>query len=209
LLATSNPSIDSIVRDDILASIATAIDLAALHGTGSSQPTGIANISGVGTVLLSANGLAINNATAYPALVSLESALGAANADQGSMAYLLRASIRGVLRTQTQFSSTDTPVYTSAPGNVDGVINGYRAAISNQVANNLTTGTATTITTPIFFGNWNELLIGNFNGGATDLVVDPYTLAANSVVRVIARQWVDINVRHPASFALLGGILGG
>jgi len=209
LLATSNPSIDQIIRDDIVASIATAIDLAALHGTGTNQPTGIAGISGIGTVLLSTNGLAINNATAYPALVSLESALGTSNADQGSLAYLLRASIRGVLRTTTQFASTDTPVYTSAPGNVDGIINGYRAAISNQVSNALTTGTATTITTPVFFGNWNELLIGNFNGGATDIVVDPYTLAANRVVRVLASQWVDVQVRHAASFALLGGILGG
>ncbi len=209
LLATSNPSIDQLVRDDIVQIIALAIDLAALHGTGSSQPTGIAATTGIGTVLLATDGLAIGNATAFPALVSLESAIAAANADAGALAYLLRPSIRGVLRTTQRFSNTDTPVFESAPGSVDGVINGYRAAVTNQISKNLTTGTATTITTPVFFGNWNELLIGQFNGGATDLVVDTYTLAVNGVVRIIARNWVDINVRHAASFALLGGILGG
>ncbi len=209
LLATSNPSIDQLVRDDITQIIALAIDLAALHGTGSSQPTGIANISGIGSVLLATNGLAIGNSTAYPAMVSLESAIAAANADAGSLAFMMTAKVRGQLRGAQRFTSTDTPVFESAPGNVDGVVAGYRAAVSNQVANNLTTGTATTITSPVFFGNWNELLIGHFNGGATDLVVDPYTLAVNGVVRLIARNWVDINVRHAASFALLGGILNG
>ena len=77
----------------------------------------------------------------------------------------------------------------------------------NQIATNLTTGTATTICTAAFFGNWNELLIAQFNGGATDIVIDPYTLAVNGVVRVLARRWVDVGVRHAASFAMGGGII--
>jgi HK97 family phage major capsid protein/HK97 family phage prohead protease len=208
LLATNNPSIDRIVRNDILQILGIAIDLAALHGTGAnSQPTGIANVTGIGTVTLAANGQALGNSTAYPALVSLETAIATANADVANMAYLARASHRGTLRTQPRFANTNTPVWESAPGNVDGMVNGYRAAVTNQIATNLTTGTATTITSAIFFANWSELLIANFNGGAIDLVVDPYTLAVNSVIRIIARQWVDINVRHAASFACLGGII--
>lgn len=203
LLMEGNPSVDAIVRDDITQTLAIAIDLAALHGTGTGQPTGIASTTGIGTVALAANGLALGNATAYPALVSLESAVASANADNGSLGYLMRPAHRGSLRTAARFANSDTPVWDPRAGGVP--VNGYRAEVSNQIATNLTTGTATAICSAIFFGNWNELLIGSF--GSTDLVVDPYSAGANGVVRLYARRWVDIGVRHPASFAVLGGIL--
>ena len=201
LLMENDPSIDGILRDDIAAQLALAIDLAALHGTGSGQPTGLLGTTGIGTVLLATNGLALGNTTAYPAMVSLESVVAAANADGGSLAYLMRPSIRGVLKTTTRFASTNTPVFE------DGQVNGYRAEVSNQVSAALTTGTATTITTPVIYGNWNDLIVANF--GSTDLVVDPYTAGANGVVRMYARRWVDIGVRRPSSFAVLGGVLNG
>ncbi len=201
LLVTGNPSIDMLVRDDILQEIANAIDLACLHGTGSAQPTGIAGTSGIGTVLLATDGLSLANSTAYPAMVSLESTIATANADQGALAFLMRPGVRGQLRIAQRFTSTDSPVYK------DGKVLDYRAEVSAQVSKNLTTGSATTITSPIFFGNWNDLLIANFAGGATDIVIDQFTLAVNGVVRVIARKWVDVGVRKPASFCLLGGVL--
>lgn len=204
LLFQSNPSIDGLVRDDINNIIALAIDLAALHGSGSPQPTGIANTTGVNTVALAANGQAMGNATAFPALVSLETMIAADNAEAENMAYLIRPSLRGTLKVTQRFASTDSPVW---EGGMSGVINGYRAEVTNQIATNLTLGTATTICSTAFFGNWADLMIAQFAGGATDLVVDPYVLAANGVVRVIARKWVDCGVRHPESFALLLGIL--
>jgi len=202
LLATNNPSIDSLIRDDIIQQIGLAVDLAALHGSGSGQPTGIAGTSGIGTVALAANGQALANATAYPALVSLETSISGNNADIGSMAYLMRAGHRGALKVSSRFSSTDTPVW--EPNNT---VNGYRAEVSQQISTTLTGGTATTICSAIFFGVWSECIVAQFAGGNTDLVIDPYTLAVNGVVRIIARRWVDIGVRHPASFAVLGGLL--
>jgi len=202
LLATNDPSIDALVRDDINQILALAIDKAALHGSGSPQPTGIAGTTGIGTVALAANAQALGNAAAYPAMVSLETSIATNNADVETMGYLMNPAARGALKTNPMFASTGMPVW--QPGNQ---VNGYRAEVSNQIATNLTTGTATTICTAVFFGNWNDLMIAQFNGGATDLVVDPYTLAVNGVVRILARRWVDIAARHPASFAMLGGIL--
>jgi hypothetical protein len=107
------------------------------------------------------------------------------------------------LKTQTRFSSTDTPVWDARAGSTP--VNGYRAEVTQQLATNLTTGTATTICSAIYFGDWNSLIVANF--GATDLVVDPYTLAVNGVVRLIARRWCDIGVRTPVSFCIGGGVL--
>lgn len=201
LLMTGNPSIDAIVRDDITQTLAIAIDLAALHGGGTAEPVGIAGTTGINTVALNSAGLALGNATAYPFLVSLETEVATDNADLGSLAYLMRPSHRGSLRTTAMFASTATPVWDPATNRV----NGYRAEVSNQIATNLTTGTATTICSAIFFGNWNEVLIASF--GSTDLVVDEITAAANRVVRLYAHRYADIGLRHPASFCVGGGIL--
>lgn len=218
LLITGNPSIDALVRDDILQQLGLAIDQAALFGGGSGEPNGVVATSGIGSITTGANGVAITSfgTTYYLAAISLETLVSTANADMGALAYLARSSHRGAMKAAQRFSSTDSPVWTSGftpPGQIpsnaanDGVLNGYRAAVSNQIKTNLTVGTATTICSCIFFGNWNELLIGNFNGGAVDMVVDPYSLAQNRTIRVIASYFVDVGVRHAASFAILNGLI--
>jgi HK97 family phage major capsid protein len=218
LLITSNPSIDALVRDDLVLQLALAIDQVALHGGGSGEPSGIVATAGIGSVDTATNGVAAGTfgTTFYSAAISLETLVSVANADMGSLAYLARSAHRGAMKAAQRFSSTDSPVWTAGmygpgqnPSNAanDGVLNGYRAAVSNQIKTNLTVGTATTIASCIFFGNWSELLIGTFNGGAVDLVVDPYTLAGNRIVRLIGSYWCDVGVRHAASFAILNGIL--
>lgn len=203
LLMESNPSIDSLLRDDVIKQLAIKVDLAAIHGSGSGEPTGIVNTTGINTVALKADGQALGNATAYPALVSLESLIAADNADVETMAYLMRASHKGSLKTTQRFSSTDTPVWDPRSGNTP--VNGYRAEVTEQLATNLTTGTATTICSAIIFGDWSQLIVANF--GPTDINVNPHSLDVNRVVRIVASRWFDIGVRHPESFAVLGGIL--
>ena len=202
LLATSNPSIDSIIQSDITSEIALAIDLAAFHGTGASgQPTGIVNTTGIATVALGTNGSALTTTNAYPAFVSLETEIATDNADVAGMAYVVNAVTRGKLKTLGK-TGTDS-VFVWEPGNT---INGYRTAISNQLSTNLTKGTATTICTAAFFGNFNDMLVAEFGSG-TDLVVDPYSLSLNGVVRLVARKWVDLGIRHPQSFSAIVDIL--
>ena len=53
----------------------------------------------------------------------------------------------------------------------------------------------------IIFGNWADLLIGYWSG--VDIVVNPYetSVFAKGGVLIHALQDVDIDVRHPESFA--------
>ena len=209
LLYTSNPSIDLMVQNDIHAILNLAIDKAALHGTGSGQPTGISATTGIGTVSVAMLAAASLGSSLYPFLCSLETAISTANADQGAVAFLMNSKTRSALKGTLKFAVNGSePIWDNptTPGGYSTVA-GWRAEASNQIATNLTAGTATTICTAIFAGNWSELLIGKFNGGAVDLVIDPYTLAVNGVVRVLARAWVDIGVRHAASFCVGGGII--
>ena len=208
LLFESDPSIDSLIRDDILKSIATEIDRVVLHGAGGTEPTGITGTTGVTTIALGANGAAFSVANGRASMVSLETAIADANADSTSMAYMTNARVRGRMRMIDENQTTATASWLWK-GNADGSgrVLDYRAEVSNQVSKIQTQGTATTICSSVFFGNWQDVLVGSFNNGATDMVVDPYTLAQNAVVRVIARHWLDLAVRHGQSFAVLLGVL--
>ena len=57
----------------------------------------------------------------------------------------------------------------------------------------------------VVFGNWSDLLIGNWNG--VDVVVDPYTAAGTRQVKIVTSLWTDIAVRHGESFAKCVDIL--
>jgi hypothetical protein len=82
-------------------------------------------------------------------------------------------------------------------------MNNYPAFISNNIGITLDDPTAsgtTAVDTAYFFGNWNDVIIGNFGG--LDVVIDPYTLATTGTVRMIVQMMVDVNYRHLGSFAI-------
>ena len=56
LLLESDPSIEQIVRDDLLAAVADKIEDVAIEGGGSNEPTGITQTSGIGSVAIGTNG---------------------------------------------------------------------------------------------------------------------------------------------------------
>ena len=193
LLLQSSVDVEALVRDDLATTIALALDLAAINGSGSSnQPTGILNTSGIGDVAGGTNGLA----PTFAHMVELETDVATANADMGALGYLTNAKVRGKLKQTEKASSTGQFVW---DGNG---VNGYNAMVSNQVPSTLDKGTSTGVCSAIIFGNWNDLIIGQWGAGI-DVMVDPYTGGAAGTVRVRAMQDVDIAVRHAASFSAM------
>lgn len=177
LILQSSIDVENMVRRDLAAVIALAIDTAALYGTGASnQPTGLKLQSGINTKDFAAA------TPTFAELVAMESEVAADNADVGTMAYLVNAAMRGALKSAEKFSTTGMTIW--EPGNT---VNGYRTEVSNQVATN-----------DVIFGNFSDLIIGFWSG--LDLTVDPYAGATSGTVRVIALQDVDIAVRNAVSF---------
>ena len=177
LMIQSSIDVENLVRNDLAASMAIAIDDAALEGSGSSgNPTGITNTSGINTVSLSSAA-----APTFAEMVSMETAVRVDNALLGDLAYIVHPTNYGTLKTTEKASNTAQFVA------VNDEINGYRAVVSPQLtANNYV------------FGNFNDLLIGMFGG--LDIVVDPYTSSSSGTVRIVALQSVDVAVRHAVSF---------
>jgi HK97 family phage major capsid protein len=171
----SSPAVEALVINDIVNVLTRAIDLGAIAGSGASnQPTGILNTSGIGDVL----GTSID----WAKIVEFETDVAEANGDVGSMAYLTRASVNGILKTREK--ATNTARFLSENGEV----NGYPSKISNQVP-----------VSTMIFGVWSQLLIGFWSG--LDIKLDEVTLGDSGGLVVRSFQDADIGVRHAASFS--------
>ena len=182
MIQQSTLDIEALIRDDLAQSIATAMDLAALAGTGSSgQPTGIKTTSGINTVDF---GAAVDLIPTFAQVVQMETEVAADNALQGNLAYILPASMYGALKTVEK--AANTAQFVIEPG---GTMNGYKAIVSNQC----TAG-------DLYFGNFSDLLVGMWGG--LDILVDPYTNSKSGTILIRAIQSMDVAVRHPVSFCL-------
>ncbi len=194
LILQSSIDVENFVQSDLAMRLAMALDIAGLHGSGSSnQPTGIENVSGIGSVAGGTNGLA----PAWSHIVDLESAVANANAAMGSLAYITNTKVRGRLKQTEKFSTTNgNPVW----GEGAAPLNGYNAVVSNQVKSDNTKGSGSALSY-IFFANWADLILGMWGG--LDITADPYTGATAGTVRIVALQDVQYAVRHAESFAMM------
>ena len=83
-------------------------------------------------------------------------------------------------------------------------MNGYPVEYTNLVPSDLTKGSASGVCSAMIFGNFEDLYIGHWGG--IDIVLDPFTLAANGDVRIILNSWDDVAVVEPKSFAAIKDI---
>lgn len=193
LLAQSSIGIESFVRKSLETSIALALDTAAINGSGSSnQPTGILNTSGIGDVAGGTNGAV----PTWAHILELEGDVDTANALMGNLHYLTTPGIKAKLKGTLKSSGVSGYIWSEGDE-----LNGYNAVGSNLVPSTLTKGSASAICHAIIFGNWSELIIGQWAG--VDITIDPYTKADSALVRMIVNSWWDIAVKHPASFSAM------
>lgn len=199
LLLQSSIDVEGLVRSDLATVLGLEIDRVALNGSGTApQPRGVLNTVGIGSV---AGGTA-GAAPTWANIVSLWSAVAAANADYGTTGFVTNSKVVGKLMTTEKATGSGQFVCPGFP-DAAGITNfgGARAVVSNQVPSNLVKGGSGTVCSAIAFGNWADLIIGMW--GTLDLMVDPYSQSTSGTVRVVALQDVDVAVRHAESFAAM------
>lgn len=194
LLVQSSVDVEAMVRESIAAAHALAWDKAAIHGTGAnSQPAGIYNYPGVNTQAFGGN-------PTYALLLLMESAVANANAYMGNLGWLTRPNVASKMKGTLEFAVNGARKIwegTILAGEVDG----YKATATNQVSNTLGGGANET---GLIFGNWSEIMIGQF-GGAMEIIVDPYTLKKQGLIEVASFQMCDVGLRHAKSFCVSTG----
>lgn len=201
MLLQATPDIEMIVRADLAGIIGVEMDRVAIAGSGlSNEPTGILNASGIGSVAIDTNGGPIT----WTHVLQLEEAIANANADDGALAYMTNNKARRALKGTTKVSGDAGAGFIWSDEARDasgyGTLNGYRSAASNNVPSNLTKGTGTNLSAMIF-GNWADVLIGQWGG--LDILVDKFTNGTSGGTRVIALLDMDIAIRRAASFAAI------
>jgi HK97 family phage major capsid protein/HK97 family phage prohead protease len=177
LLLQSSIDVEGMIRNDLARVIALEIDRAAIYGTGSSnQPLGLTLTPGIGTETLT-------NAGTFTQLIAMETDVAVANADVGSLRYIMNATARGLLKSTSKAGTEAVFVWENNE------VNGYPVIVSNQLQGN-----------DALFGDFSQMVMGMWSG--LDLMVDPYAGATDGTVRVIAHQDLDVAVKQPGAFCL-------
>ena len=176
----SSLDVERLVREEISLSTAIALDQAALSGTGSSnQPTGIAATSGIGSETITANQIT------YAQAIAMQGDVMAANAYFGSLGYVIHPTLAADAKARTIDSGSGRFVMEN------NTIDGFRALVSAQ--------STYSSQNKVFFGNFNDLLIGYFSPG---IDVSVHKEFDDGRVRLIVFVDADIAVRHAGSFSM-------
>lgn len=184
-LINALPAIENLVRSDLSAVIASAIDQKALLGDGTGNtPTGVANATGVNSGSLST--------PTWAQVLAMISAVQGRNADLGTFAWAMAPDAVAKLRSTVRVATTDSVMLMESQN----TLAGYPVAVSTV----LTTGDSPDKST-VLVGVWNQLLVGYWSG--TDVLVNPFETTAYLKGRVLVRAMrdVDVAVRHGESFA--------
>lgn len=200
-LIQSALSLEDMIRDDLITGAGVLLENQCINGAGTgAEIKGLRNVTGIGTVVGGTHGAA----PAWSHFVDLESACANANAEPDRVSgYLLNTKMRGKLK-QTQFA-TNLPFIWQ---NGDMPVNGYRAAVTNNVPSNLTKGTSTTVcSAALFSSDWTMTTIGLF--GAPDVTVDPYSKADTGQVKITLNQFADMQHRQPAAVSKSDDLITG
>ena len=198
LMLQSDPSVEAVLRNDIISQFARKIDSVAINGGGSNEPSGI--IPGVpsgNVVAMGTNGLA----PTYAKIVELIKAVDVSNAMGGNPSFLTNPKVVAALRTIAKQSG-------GAEGNfimeAASDILGYNIASTTLVPSNLAKGTGSNLSAAIF-GDFTNVMLGFWSG--VDVVVDTSSLSTSGGTRLAFFQDLDVGIRRGEGFSVIKDII--
>lgn len=139
--------------------------------------------------------LAVSGAMSWASIVEMETKAAENNALFGNLAYIMHPKLRGLAKTKVKDQSGAGGFI--ADGNGQGLLNGYKALATNNIAQGLGDGADQY---GIVFGNWADYFIGQW--GALDIVVDPLSRAKESIIEITLTMWANMGMIRPESFSV-------
>lgn len=200
MVLTSDPSIEAILRADMVNAVAEAITAAALNGDGVKQPKGIlryVGADGLGGVV--ALGTPDGGPIDWDDVVSLYSMPKRRNVNGNALAWITNSRVTAKLMTSLKIAGDGSGGFLLDLDGGDVVRLAGRPLYETEVMPSAFAKGARNDLSGIVVGDWTECLIGRWSG--TDILVDPYTGAGNGSVRLVTFSDVDVAFRRLASFA--------
>jgi len=199
LMLQSDPSVEAVLREDIINTFARKIDEVAIEGGASNHPSGILasvsnNVEAIGT-----NG----GALAYTNVVNLIQKVEEDNAirNDASTKFLGNSKVTAKLRTTSKQSSGVEGNFILEPNNT---MMGYDYLSSSLVPSDLTKGSGSALSA-LIFGDFSQVLLGYYSG--VDVVVDPFTGSSAGTTRLAFFQDMDVAIRDENAFAVCKDIV--
>ena len=197
LMQQSDPSVEQVLRNDIINTFARRIDDAAIEGGAANGPSGIIANGSTNVVAMGTNGAAIT----YAKVVEMMKAVEEDNAIINSSAFLTNPKVIAALRTTGKQAS-------GVEGNfimdANQSILGTNVASSTIVPSDLTKGTGSNLSAMVY-GDFSQIMIGFWSG--VDVVVDQSSLSTSGGTRLAFFQDLDVALRYPESFAVIKDIV--
>ena len=186
LLQQSSPDIEALVRNDLSALLAQAIDSALIKGGGTNEPKGVLSTVGIQTANLAT--------LSWQNILAMLQKLDISNTSAANIV----ASMKVKAKLQGTLKAAGIAGYLMENGRVADL----PAFFSNQVPEK----TGTPNTGHLIAGDWSQALLGIWS--EIDLLVNPYSETAYSKGNVLVRAMatVDVAVRHPESFVVASDV---
>jgi HK97 family phage major capsid protein len=197
LMQQSDPSVEQVLRNDIINTFARRIDDAAIEGGAANGPSGIIANGSTNVVAMGTNGAAIT----YAKVVELMKAVEEDNAIINSSAFLTNPKVIAALRTT---GKQPTGVEGNFIMDANQSILGTNVASSTIVPSDLTKGSGSSLSAMIY-GDFSQIMIGFWSG--VDVVVDQSSLSTSGGTRLAFFQDLDVAIRYPESFAVIKDIV--
>lgn len=197
LTQQSDPSVEQVLRNDIINTFARKIDDVAIEGGASNAPSGIIANSDTNVVAMGTNGAAIT----YAKVVELMKAVEEDNAMINNSAFLTNPKVIAALRTVSKQASGVEGNFIMDP---NGTILGTDVASSTLVPSDLSKGTGSNLSAMIY-GDFSQIMLGFWSG--VDVVVDQSSLSTSGGTRLAFFQDLDVALRYPESFAVIKDIV--
>ena len=199
--------IQRIIIEEGQRALADKLD-ASIFSTNSTQetnaPTQLWKVGSVGSITARArsgdtNGLAITQ-TFYNELLELAGSASDANLPMMRPSFAINYKTMRKLKQLRKLSgSTDSMTIYQ-----DGMIDGYPTQVSNRVTDSHSKGTGT-VSVLFYSSDWQYLVIATW--GNTALIIDPYSSAPSSTVRLVWHQFVDYKILRDGAFGWFDSIL--
>jgi len=197
LMMQSDPSVEQLLRNDIVNTFARKIDEVAIEGGGSNEPTGIIGNGSTNVVAIGTNGGAVT----YAKVVDMIKEVEVDNAIINDTAFLTNPKVIAALRTVSKQASGVEGNFIMDP---DGTVLGTRVASSTLVPSDMSKGTGTNLSA-LIYGDFSQIMLGFYSG--VDVVVDQASLSTSGGTRLAFFQDMDVALRYPESFAVIKDIV--
>lgn len=197
LIQQSDPSVEQILRNDIINTFARKIDEVAIQGGAANAPSGIIANAGTNVVSMGTNGAALT----YAKVIELIKAVEEDNAMMTSANFLTNPKVIAALRTISKQANGVEGNFIMDP---QGTVLGSNVASSTLVPSNLTKGTGTALSA-LVYGDFSQIMLGFWSG--VDVVVDQSSLSTSGGTRLAFFQDLDVALRYPESFSVIKDII--